>query len=246
MAARRRVLITRPAEDAGPLADALQARGFAVLIEPLLHIRMREGPAPDLTGVQALAFTSANGVRALVHAAPQAPGAGRPAFAVGPATAEAAKKAGFADVVSADGDVDALGRLIAGRLDAEAGAVLHVAGSHRAGDLMGRLEAAGFRARLAVLYDAVASEGLTPEVRAAIEASGVGWVLILSPRTAVGFVTLMQEAHLAARAVEICLVALSAAVAEAAAPLPWGEVRVAAAPRQDALLEALGRAPEGN
>lgn len=245
MAARGRVLITRPAEDAGPLAQALEARGFNVLIEPLLHIRMLDGPAPDLAGVQALAFTSANGVRALVHAAPDAPAAGCPAFAVGPATTEAARVAGFADVISADGDVGALAELIAGRLDPEAGAVLHVAGSHRAGDLAGRIEAAGFHARRAVLYEAEAAEALSPETRAAIAAGEVGWVLIFSPRTAGLFVTLMQGAGLGALANAICLAALSPAAAEAAAPLSWGEVRVAVAPRQDALLDALGPAPEG-
>lgn len=245
MAARARVLVTRPAEDAAPLAHALEERGFAVLTEPLLQIRLFDGPAPDLSGVQALAFTSANGVRALVHAAPEGPAAGRPAFCVGPATAEAAGKAGFGEVISADGDVGALGRLIAGRLDPQGGAVLHVAGSERAGDLAGRIEAAGLRARRVVLYEAAASDALSAEARSAIEAGEVGWALIFSPRTAGLFVTLMQDAGLAAQASVICLVALSAAVAEAAAALPWGEVRVAAAPRQDALLAALGPAPEG-
>ncbi len=245
MAARGRVLITRPAEDAGPLAHALEGRGFSVLIEPLLRIRMLDGPAPDLAGVQALAFTSANGVRALVRAAPEACAAGCPAFTVGPATAEAARVAGFADVISADGDVGALADVIAGRLEPEAGAVLHVAGSHRAGDFAGRIEAAGFHARRAVLYEAVAAQALSPETRAAIAAGEVGWVLIFSPRTAGLFVTLMRRAGLAALANAICLAALSPAVAEAAMPLPWRDVRVAAAPRQDALLEALGLAPEG-
>ena len=244
MAARGRVLITRPAADAGPLAHALEARGFSVLIEPLLRIRMLDGPAPDLAGVQALAFTSANGVRALVHAAPEAPAAGCPAFAVGPATAEAARIAGFAEVISADGDVGALADVIVGRLEPEAGAVLHVAGSQRAGDLVGRIEAAGFHARRAVLYEAVAAEALSPETRAAMAAGEGGWGLIFSPPTAGLFVTLMQGAGLATLANAICLVALSPAVAEAAAPLSWGEVRVAAAPRQDALLDILGPGPE--
>jgi uroporphyrinogen-III synthase len=246
MATRRRVLITRPAEDAGPLAHELAARGFAVLIEPLLSIRFLDGQVPDLIGIQALAFTSANGVRALLHAAPAAPAAGCAVFAVGPASAAAARAAGFRDVISADGDVGALGRLIAGRLDPDGGAVLYVAGSHIAGDLSGRIEAAGLRARRAVLYEAATSEALSAEARAAIAAGDVGWVLIFSPRTAGLFVTLLQDAGLADRVRGICLVALSPAVAAAAAALTWGEVRVAAAPRQDALLDALGPAPEGD
>jgi uroporphyrinogen-III synthase len=244
MARPRRVLVTRPAEDAAPLARALEARGFAPVVEPLLVIRFIEGRTPDLAGLQALAFTSANGVRALVHAVPGAPAAGLSVFAVGRATAEAARGAGFADVVSADGDAAALARLITGRLAKDAGAVLHVAGSHRAGNLAGRIEAAGLTARRAVLYEAEAAETLSPAAIREIEAGAIGWVLIFSPRTAGLFVTLMERAGLGPKARAMGLVTLSAAVAEAAASLPWGDVRVAAVPGGDALLDALGRAAE--
>ncbi len=56
-------LITRPIEDAGPLAAALAARGVTPVSEPLLAIRPRPAAAVALAGVQAVLFTSANGVR---------------------------------------------------------------------------------------------------------------------------------------------------------------------------------------
>lgn len=241
-----RVLVTRPAEDAAPLIRELQARGFDALAEPLLSIRFLDDAAPDLAGVKAFAFTSANGVRALVHAVPDAPRLGVPAFAVGPATAKAARDAGFDEVLSAEGDVDALADLIIGRIGAGAGDVLHVAASRRAGDLVGRITAAGVAARRAVLYEALAADDLSREAVSAIEHGDIGWVLIFSPRTAEQFVTLMSKAGLTEKADAMCLVALSVAVANAAAPLPWGEVRMAATPNQDAVLAALGQAPEGN
>ena len=43
-----RILITRPIEDAKPLADALAERGIEVLIEPLLEIRHLEDAEIDL------------------------------------------------------------------------------------------------------------------------------------------------------------------------------------------------------
>ena len=245
MAEPRRVLVTRPMEDAAPLARALSAAGFAAVLEPLLRIRNLEGARPDLSGLQALAFTSANGVRALAHCAPDAKDKGLAIFAVGPATAEAARAAGFANVSSADGEVARLARLIIEACPPAAGAVLHVAGSDRAGDLMGALKDAGLDARRAVLYEAVAAEALSESLRRVIEAKGIGAVLIFSPRTAALFVNLMTDAGLAPLAGEMCLVALSPAVAEAAAALPWGAVEVAGAPVQEALLAALGRAAEG-
>lgn len=59
-----RILVTRPRDDAEALAAELDQRGFPVMIQPMLEIRMLEGPPLDLDGVQALLFTSANGVRA--------------------------------------------------------------------------------------------------------------------------------------------------------------------------------------
>ncbi len=58
-----RVLVTRPKEDAAPLAAALAARGHETLVQPLLAIEPRPGAEIDLAGVQAVAFTSANGAR---------------------------------------------------------------------------------------------------------------------------------------------------------------------------------------
>jgi len=242
----RRVLVTRPMEDAAPLARALEAGGFTVLVEPLLRIRNLQGAGADLSGLQALAFTSANGVRALAHCAPDAKDRGLAVFTVGPATACAARAAGFTEVTSAHGDVAGLARLIIGACPSGAGAVLHVAGSDRAGDLMGALQGAGIDARRAVLYQAVAAQALSASLCREIEAKGIGAVLIFSPRTAALFVNLMTAAKLAPRAGEMCLVALSPAVAAAAAALPWGAVEVAGAPVQEALLAALAKAMKGN
>lgn len=251
MVPRPRVLVTRSMEDAAPLAARLEAEGFTVIIEPLLRIRFLEGAGPDLSGLQALTFTSANGVRAMVHAVADAQGPDAKykdlaVFAVGRATAEAARAAGFSHVTSADGDVGALARLIIGACAPAAGAVLHVAGKARAGDLMGALQGAGLDARRAVLYEAVAAQTLSDSLRRDIEADGIGAVLIFSPRTAELFVSLMTDAGLAPLARGMCLVALSPAVAEAAAVLPWGAVKVAEVPEQEALLTALAQVAEEN
>ncbi|MDP6883999.1 MAG: uroporphyrinogen-III synthase [Rhodospirillales bacterium] len=85
-----RLLVTRPRDDAEALAGPLAALGIEILIEPLLGIRYRDGPPPDLAGVQAILATSANGVRALVRRCDDRDVA---VFAVGDATARAARAA---------------------------------------------------------------------------------------------------------------------------------------------------------
>ncbi|MEK9723834.1 MAG: uroporphyrinogen-III synthase, partial [Rhodospirillaceae bacterium] len=86
------LLLTRPRSDSEALAATLAARGVATTVAPLLDIAIPDGPPLDLTGVQGLLMTSANGVRAF---------AAREArrdllvFAVGEATGAEARAAGF-------------------------------------------------------------------------------------------------------------------------------------------------------
>src|SRR4051794_10180748 len=98
------VLITRPEEDARPLAEALASRGVATVIEPLLAIRPLPGAAADLArdldGVQALLFTSATGARAFAELSPRRDIG---VLAVGDATAAAARGLGFSAVERAGG-----------------------------------------------------------------------------------------------------------------------------------------------
>jgi len=82
-----RVLITRPREDAAPLAARLAAKGIDSLIEPLLLIHLLPGAPLDLAGLQGLLVTSANGVRAF---AARQPDRDIPVYAVGDASARAA------------------------------------------------------------------------------------------------------------------------------------------------------------
>src|SRR4051812_16935975 len=104
----------------------------------MLDIRNLDNVAIDLTNVQAVLFTSANGVRAFAAAERRRD---IPAFAVGEATAAAARLAGFTTVDTAGGDVAALADLVRERLTPARGALLHAAGSAVAGDLSGVLGA---------------------------------------------------------------------------------------------------------
>ncbi len=231
----RRILITRPSEDAQPLADRLRASGHPVLIEPLLEIVYRDQPVPDVAGDQAILFTSANGVRAFTRLCPAR---GVPVFAVGNATAATASAQGFTEVASADGDVEALARLVIGRCRPEAGGLLQIAATERAGDLAGRLTAAGFTVRREVLYEARPAAALSPATVAALAAGAVDAVLLFSPRTARALAGLVLAAGLAAACRGVEALCLSEAVAGAAgeSELGWKTVRVAARPDLEALL----------
>lgn len=236
-----RLLITRPAEDAEPLARRLRDLGHEPSVEPMLDMVWLDGPPPDLEGVQALLFTSANGVRAFTRRTGRRD---RPVWAVGDATARAAGEAGFDSVESAGGDVYALADLVGSRARPEAGVLLHAAGTTVAGDLSGLLSAKGFAVRRAAMYEARPATALGGATAAALAAGGIDAVLFFSPRTARSFVRLLREAGLDDRCRTVDALCLSPAVAEAvrtcdAEEVPWRHVQVAARPEQDSLLALL-------
>lgn len=231
-----RVLITRPAEDARPLADSLRALGHQPAIEPLLDIRIMPDAPLDLDGVQGLLFTSANGVRAF---AARSAVRDLPVYAVGDASARAAVEAGFERVESAGGDVADLARLVIAQADPKAGALLHVAASQLAGDLAGDLAKAGFTVRRAVLYEAIPAIQLGRETLAALREGRLDAALFFSPRTAATFATLIDQAAMAATLKPLTAFALSPAVADKLAGFGFGAIRVAERPDQDSLLALL-------
>jgi uroporphyrinogen-III synthase len=236
-------LITRPDDDAEPLAAALIARGITVAREPLIAIKPIANASVDLEGVQALLFTSANGVRAFAGLSPRRDLA---VFAVGDATARAARSAGFDRIESASGTVEDLARLVAARLDPKDGALFHAAGSAVAGDLAGLLGRKGFDLRRAMLYEAETATALSEETKARLERGEIGLVLLFSPRTAETFVKLVREAgDGAARGVErATALCLSPAVAKAAEGLAWRRILTAAKPDLPALLALVDQAVE--
>jgi len=238
-----KALVTRPREDAAGLVAALTARGIEPLLEPLLTIALTPDAsatlAAALPGAQAVLFTSANGVRAFASVSSQCD---LPAFAVGDATARAARAAGFGRIESAGGDVHALAALAARRLDPAAGPLIHAAASAVAGDLAGDLTRARFTVRRLRLYEAVAATRLSAESCSAIIAGAVACAIFFSPRTAETFVTLACAAGIGSHAATIAAVALSPAVVAALGPLTWRRIEIAAEPNETALLAALDRA----
>lgn len=242
MTDRATVLITRPAADAGTTARAVAERGFAPLIEPMLSIRWLAPVLPDLENVQAILFTSANGVRGIARLA-EIPDV--PAWTVGDATAEAARAAGFRRIASAGGDARSLADAVTRDLRPDGGTLLHAAGSDVAGDLAAVLAGAGFDVHRAILYEAMPAVTLSPAARRALETEAVHSALFFSPRTVRTFVRLVTQAGLARWCGAVEALCLSRACAEAAGSCDegtdrmWRAVRVADHPFQDALLALL-------
>lgn len=235
-----RILITRPREDAEPFARALAALGHETVIAPLLEIALVPGPPLDLIGVQALLLTSANGARAI---ATRTPARDIHAVAVGPATAAAARAAGFTNVSESTGEgADALAKFVSAKLWPANGALLHPTGSVTAGDLSGALKTLGFNVRREVIYEAQAVDHLSGAAVAELSAGLIDAVTFFSPRTAALFVELAEEENLVASLAGVMAICLSQAVAATLQPMRFASIKVAEKPSQDAMLAVIGPA----
>ncbi|MGE0844757.1 MAG: uroporphyrinogen-III synthase [Flavobacteriaceae bacterium] len=231
-----RVLVTRPEPDAGTTAEDLRALGHEPVIEPLFDI-VATGAAMPEGGFDAVIVTSRNALRTI---SPQALAAlrAKPAFAVGGASARAARQAGFADVRSAEGDATRLAALILadGRIGRGA-RLLHPCGADRAGGLEEPLVAAGLTYLPWPVYESRARPALTPSTARLLADGGIGAVLLFSPRATRHFVALAAEIRFAAGPPALHVISENAALP--AAGLAGWTIRIAGEPTGAALLATL-------
>ncbi|MCA8895771.1 MAG: uroporphyrinogen-III synthase [Amphiplicatus sp.] len=229
-----RIIVTRPAPDAEAFAALARTAGFEPVLSPVMAIDFGKAP-PSLKGVGALAFTSANGVRAFCGLSGDR---SLPVFAVGAMTAEEARRDGFENVIAAGGDVASLTEAIAAA--PTSGDVLHIAGAERAGDLVAALETRGVGARRAVLYEAVPVTSLADEAVASLAGEPAAEAAALfSPRSASLFIALVRQAGLEARLADVVAACLSEAVADAVRGVQWKSVVIAGERNSESLLAAL-------
>ncbi len=222
----RRVWVTRAEPGAARTADRLTALGFTPITAPLLTLAPLPGAlhaAPAPAAVAALALTSPNGVEAFAPLIPRF--RDHPVFAVGDATAEAARAAGFADVRSAAGDIHALARLITAA--APPGPLLAPGAREPAGDLPALLPDRPVH-RLPV-YAAFETHAPAPELFDA--------VMLHSPRAARALAADLPRAASSGR-IAICI---SEAAAAPLRPFDLAEIRIAVAPDEPGMLSALGK-----
>ena len=206
-----RVLVLRP--EPGASATVKQARelGLEVVAVPLFEIEPVEWAAPEPSAFDGLLLTSANALR---HGGEQLHEVrGLPVYAVGKATAEAARDAGFDIAATGDAGMDSL----LGSIEPDF-RLLHLCG-------VDRREAEDARQDITVVEVYRSHPISSPDLSSA----GNGVVLIHSPRAGRRFADLVED-----RA-SIRIAAISKGAADAAGN-GWKSIDVAEQPSDHALL----------
>ena len=235
-----RVLVTRPEPENERTAVLLRQRGHDVVLAPLLRMEPVDAPLGGGPWV-AVVITSINAARAIA-AHPQF---GRikslPLFAVGRRSADAARAAGFSDVVSAEGDATDLVRLISGRLPHTELPLLYLAGEDRAADIATELAPEGLVVHTAVVYRAAQVPSFPHDALSELMAGTIEGVLHFSRRSAEAYLACAEAAGLLPAAVAPRQFCLSRQVAEPLVAAGSPSVRVAARPNERTLLDLVGR-----
>jgi uroporphyrinogen-III synthase len=225
-----RVLVTRSEPGASETGRRLADLCYAPIVEPVFAV---EAISAELPPFDALAFTSANGVRAFARLNIRRDA---PVFCVGDRTAEEARQAGFSRVQSADGDVAALAALIEARLP-PGGRILHTGNEESRGDLAGTLSARGRPAAFVPTFRAMALLRPGPALAAHLEGRiAFETILVHSARAAA---ILADFASRARNPAPLDVAAISPA---AVSPLVHLARRIETAiqPNEAALLNSLG------
>ena len=226
---RPTLLLTRPQKDAEAFAQEVLSHQPAaqILISPVLTITPFS-TLPDLSAYAAVVFTSRHAVACFAHAhIPKK----MTCFAVGEATAEAAKKLGFLVINSAGAAQDLI--LLVQKTGA-AGPVIHPHGQHARGQIATTLTKKGIPCAECVIYDQIETP-LSIQARALLTQPQALLVPVFSPRSA----RLLQRYGPLPNGSEI--IAISQTVAACFSTQPHIKTTVACHPNRGAMLKAVLR-----
>lgn len=226
-------IITRAQPGADETAARVSALGHMPLISPALELVADSAAImPDDAGIDSYIFTSANGVRFFSLRRNERT---KTAWCVGPATAAAARDAGFQDVQESQGNAIDLAHFIAARLTPSRRPLLHVANAAAKGDLAATLSGLDIETVFAPLYRAETAKTLSIPVQKTLQATLPALALVHSAKGATAFASLAKDFptdHLSA-------IAISVKAAQPLMELGVGEIHIARAPNEDGLFYAL-------
>lgn len=215
------LLILRPQPGADATAARARSLGLSPVIAPLFEIDALGWASPEFALFDAVLITSANAIR--FGGPALADYRHLPLYAVGGATAAAAKAAGFGEIVVGEGDGAEILALAAGHGRKR---LLHLAGREHID-----LHHPQVSIERRIVYASEVVQALPEAARAVLEGGAV--VLLHSVRAASLFASLTNAAMLDRAGITI--VGLSEAVRDAAGA-GWAAAFAAPAPTDDALL----------
>lgn len=214
------------------------------MVVPLLDIEIAMPAIPNMKQIQAILFTSRQAP------APFAKECREKGFdpstmnvlAVGTATADAAREAGFGTITPAAGNATALTKQAKQLFDRKKGPLLYVRGNEISSDIAQILAGDGLIVENFILYQSSMASALPKEAIDAMFVGEIGYVMLYSARTAETLVNLIKQHRMGSACPQIIAICMSQQIAEAARGVQWKSVRVSTAATEEAMIADLDEA----
>lgn len=240
------ILVTRPPPENETTAADLRARGYEVLLAPVLKFEPVAFHDDTETDYAAVIVSSANAIRAAAPHLQDSRLLRLPLFAVGERTASSARDAGFTRVIAAGGDAAMLRDCVLDGLRSKkvkkGATLLYLAGADLSRDLAGELGAHRFNVVTQTTYRMVPIARLSRQVCDGFANQEIEAVLHYSRRSARAFVEATRAEGVEISALAILQCCLSENIAGALREAGAAQLAVAASPDEKALFDALERA----
>lgn len=230
------ILITRTQPGAAKTAIGVEALGLNPVVSPALTLQTDpEVELPEMDRYSGLIFTSANGV---AFYAEREADRELPAWCVGPATAKAAREAGFGEVHESAGDAKQLAAFIASTIGPPEKPLLHIANAAAKGDLIKALKMRRYKVAFSPLYRAATAPSLSAEASDLIAQGKPGILLVHSAKGAAAFLQLAKDSSLS----HLLAVVISTPAASVLETAGLKDIIVAKRPNEPALMTSLSEA----
>ena len=183
------ILLTRPLEDCSEMILRFQSLGNKVSHLPLLKIEKVKYDEFDLSKFEGIIFTSVNAVKFLNT---------KPidkkilCFCVGNATEKIARRAGFQNIITAEGNVENLKELILQNFNKKLGKLIYVSGEIISIDLDQQLLKEGFNIIRVINYRAVHNESFEESFVKELKLNMPDIVYVYSQNSAVNFLKFIK------------------------------------------------------
>ncbi len=226
------IVLTRPEQDSEIFAQELESSGFETFIEPMLSIAQVPHDPPDLTGYQALVFTSANAARHYNGAYDL------PVFTVGEKTASALP---VQETYNAKSDAAGLCDLIRANIIDTKKPLLHIRGRDVAFDMAEALSKEDITLDPLVVYEAKKTAELSERFLSGLRHEKYEAITFFSKRTAENFMRLADHHDVTSDLRVIKVLSISETVLMCVHSELWKETYIADNPDRKSMLDMIKR-----
>jgi len=187
------ILFTRPLEDCQEIMIKFQLLGHEVSHMPLIYVEKKNCEEINFEDFKGIIFTSANAIKFLnlkkINKKINC-------FCVGNATEKKARKSGFQNTLSAEGNVNNLKELILQNFNSSDGKLLYVSGEIISNELDKKLIFEGYDVKRIINYTVKHVENLNEDFVKKIKMKMPNIVYVYSQNSAASFLNLIKNYNL--------------------------------------------------